>query len=51
MTLQALVNLLSNHLASIPSTTPVTLEGNDFSVVVNKDDPTNIFIELKKNEQ
>jgi hypothetical protein len=48
MTLQELVNLLCNHLASVPSTTPVLLEGSNFSVVANKDDEKNLFIEIKK---
>ncbi len=48
MILQELVNLLCNHLASVPSSTPVLLDGGKFSVVVNKDDEKNLFIEIKK---
>jgi hypothetical protein len=48
MTLQELVNVLSNHLASVPSGTPVSLDGGNFSVVVNKDDEKNVFVELKR---
>jgi hypothetical protein len=48
MTLQELVNLLCNHLASVPSNTPVLLDGSTFSIVVNKDDDRNLIIEIKK---
>jgi hypothetical protein len=48
MTLQELVNLLCNHLASVPSATPVLLDGGNFSIVVNKDDEKNLKIEIKK---
>ncbi len=48
MTLQELVNLLCNHLASVPPATPVLLEGGSFSIVVNKDDEKNLIIEIKK---